>query len=158
MNSTELTIFWRALAWESHNANACLHASELSIAPLTWRHSSPDCYEWEGVGLVEFLVHHVELSHKGHIHLPGELLEPSFSQPANFLVATNLHYFKYNSETLATITVIKPNVKFIFKLNLWLTAPGFSGVFLSCKANARRSVHSPQDHFIITLIISDRRG
>ena len=33
----------------------------------------------------------------------------------------------------------------------------FSGVFLSCKANARRSVHSPQDRFIITLIISDRR-
>ena len=31
------------------------------------------------------------------------------------------------------------------------------GVFLSCKANARRSVHSHQDHFIITLIISDRR-
>ena len=31
-----------------------------------------------------------------------------------------------------------------------------SGVFLSCKANTRRSVHSPQDHFIITLIISDR--
>ena len=30
-------------------------------------------------------------------------------------------------------------------------------VFLSCKANARRSVHSPQDHFIITLIISDGR-
>ena len=27
---------------------------------------------------------------------------------------------------------------------------------LSCKANVRRSVHSPQDHFIITLIISDR--
>ena len=31
----------------------------------------------------------------------------------------------------------------------------FSGVFC-CKASARRSVHSPQDHFIITLIISDR--
>ena len=30
-------------------------------------------------------------------------------------------------------------------------------VFLSSKANARRSVHSPWDHFIITLIISDRR-
>ena len=30
------------------------------------------------------------------------------------------------------------------------------GVFLSCKTNARRSVHSHQDHFIITLI-SDRR-
>ena len=30
-------------------------------------------------------------------------------------------------------------------------------VFLSCKANARRSVHSPRDHLIITLIISDRR-
>ena len=30
-----------------------------------------------------------------------------------------------------------------------------SGVFLSCKANARRSVHSLQDHFIITLIISN---
>ena len=29
-------------------------------------------------------------------------------------------------------------------------------VFLGCKANARRSVHSPQDHFIITLIIRDR--
>ena len=28
-------------------------------------------------------------------------------------------------------------------------------VFLSCKANARRSVHGLQDHFIITLIISD---
>ena len=33
----------------------------------------------------------------------------------------------------------------------------FSGGFLGCKANVRRSVHSPQDHFIITLIISDRR-
>ena len=33
----------------------------------------------------------------------------------------------------------------------------FSGVFLGCKANARRSLHSPQDHFIITLISSDRR-
>ena len=32
----------------------------------------------------------------------------------------------------------------------------FAGVFLSCKANTWRSVHSPQDHFII-LIISDRR-
>ena len=31
----------------------------------------------------------------------------------------------------------------------------FSGVLFGCKANARRSVHSPQDHFIITLIISD---
>ena len=34
-------------------------------------------------------------------------------------------------------------------------------VFLSCKTNDRRSVHSPQDHFIITLIISnwhDTRG
>ena len=30
-------------------------------------------------------------------------------------------------------------------------------IFLSCKANARRSVHSPQDHVIIPLIISDRR-
>ena len=40
------------------------------------------------------------------------------------------------------------------------TAPSPNGllaeVFLSCKANARRSIHSPQDHFIITLIISDR--
>ena len=33
----------------------------------------------------------------------------------------------------------------------------FSGVSLSYKANARRSVESPQDHFIITLIISNRR-
>ena len=37
------------------------------------------------------------------------------------------------------------------------TAPSsvglLAGVFLSCKANARRSVHSPQDHFIIILII-----
>ena len=33
----------------------------------------------------------------------------------------------------------------------------FSGVFFGCKANARRSVYSPQDHFINTLIISDRR-
>ena len=32
----------------------------------------------------------------------------------------------------------------------------FLTVFLGCKANARRSVHSPQDHFIFTLIISDR--
>ena len=31
------------------------------------------------------------------------------------------------------------------------------GVFLSCKADSRRSVHSPQDHVIITLIISNRR-
>ena len=30
-------------------------------------------------------------------------------------------------------------------------------VFLSCKANSRRSVHISQDHFIITTIISDRR-
>ena len=30
-------------------------------------------------------------------------------------------------------------------------------VFISCKANARRSVHSPQNHFIITLIISEQR-
>ena len=29
-------------------------------------------------------------------------------------------------------------------------------VFFGCNANVRRSVHSPQDHFIITLIISDR--
>ena len=43
------------------------------------------------------------------------------------------------------------------------TAPSSDGllteffcVFLSCKANARRSVHSPLDHFIITHIISDR--
>ena len=28
-------------------------------------------------------------------------------------------------------------------------------VFLDCKTNARRSVHSPQYHFIITLIISN---
>ena len=42
-----------------------------------------------------------------------------------------------------------------------LTAPLSDGllaeVFLRYKANARRSVHSPQDHFIITFIISDRR-
>ena len=31
-----------------------------------------------------------------------------------------------------------------------------SEVFHSCKANARRSVHSPRDHFIAILIISDR--
>ena len=37
-----------------------------------------------------------------------------------------------------------------------LLAEGFGG-FLDCKVNARRSVHSPQDHFIITLVISDRR-
>jgi hypothetical protein len=44
------------------------------------------------------------------------------------------------------------------------TAPSSDGllsevfwVSLGCKANARRSVHSPQDHFIITLIICDRR-
>ena len=30
----------------------------------------------------------------------------------------------------------------------------FYRVFLSCKANARGSVHSPQDHFISTLIIT----
>jgi hypothetical protein len=44
---------------------------------------------------------------------------------------------------------IKKNTLFFLKM-------GFSGVLLSCKVNARRSVHSPQDHFIITLIISDR--
>ena len=33
----------------------------------------------------------------------------------------------------------------------------FYEVFLSCKVNTRRSAHSPQDHFIITLIISDWR-
>ena len=32
----------------------------------------------------------------------------------------------------------------------------FPGVFLSCKENTRRSMHSPQDHFIIILITSDR--
>ena len=39
----------------------------------------------------------------------------------------------------------------------WSPSRGFLGGFLGCKANARRSVHSYQDHFIITLIISDRR-
>ena len=39
-----------------------------------------------------------------------------------------------------------------------LSSDGLLGeVFLSCKANARRSVHSSQDHFIITLIISEWR-
>ena len=42
------------------------------------------------------------------------------------------------------------------------TVPSSDGIiaeiFLSRKANARRSVHSPQHYFIITLIISDRRG
>ena len=41
------------------------------------------------------------------------------------------------------------------------TAPSsdslLAGVFFSYKANAKRSVHNPQDHFIITLIISDPR-
>ena len=41
------------------------------------------------------------------------------------------------------------------------TVPSSDGIiaeiFLSRKANARRSVHSPQDNFIIILIISDRR-
>ena len=41
------------------------------------------------------------------------------------------------------------------------TAPSsdglLAGVFLGYKANARRSLHSPQDHSIITLIISNRR-
>ena len=32
------------------------------------------------------------------------------------------------------------------------------GIFFSCNANARRSVHSPRDHFIINLIIGDRCG
>ena len=32
-----------------------------------------------------------------------------------------------------------------------------AGVFLSCKANARRSVHRVQGNFIVTLIISERR-
>ena len=50
-----------------------------------------------------------------------------------------------------------------FKVMTGRTAPSsdglladFSVIFLGWKANARRSVHSPQDHFIITLIISDR--
>jgi hypothetical protein len=43
----------------------------------------------------------------------------------------------------------------LFPLPSLLSVPSL-GVFLSCKTNARRSVHSPQDHFIITLIISDR--
>ena len=38
------------------------------------------------------------------------------------------------------------------------TAPSSDGllaeVFLGCKANSRRSVHSPQDHFIITLSLA----
>ena len=33
----------------------------------------------------------------------------------------------------------------------------FSEVFLSCNVKTRRSVYSPRDHSIITLIISDRR-
>ena len=44
------------------------------------------------------------------------------------------------------------------------TAPSSDGllaevfeVFFSRKTNSRRSVHNPQDHFIITLIISDGR-
>ena len=41
------------------------------------------------------------------------------------------------------------------------TAPSSEGllaeVFVGSKANARRSADSPQDHFIIILIISDRR-
>ena len=40
---------------------------------------------------------------------------------------------------------------------IWRSSSWGSGAFLSCKANARRSVHSPWDHSIITLIISDRR-
>ena len=36
----------------------------------------------------------------------------------------------------------------------WRSLPRFP----DCKANARRSVLSPQDHFIIILIISDRRN
>ena len=44
--------------------------------------------------------------------------------------------------------------------NNWLHSPSSDGllaeVFLSCRANVRRSVHSPQDHFVIILIISDR--
>ena len=38
-----------------------------------------------------------------------------------------------------------------------LLAEAFWGGFLRCKANHKSSVHSPQDHFIITRIISDRR-
>ena len=33
----------------------------------------------------------------------------------------------------------------------------YNRYFLTCKANSRRFVHSPQDHFIITLIFSGRR-
>ena len=49
-----------------------------------------------------------------------------------------------------------------FEAMIGRTAPSSNGLlveifwsFLSCKA--RRSVQSPQDHFIITLIISERR-
>ena len=43
------------------------------------------------------------------------------------------------------------------QLHLTVSYLRLSEVFLSCKANAKRSVHSPRDHFIISLIISDRR-
>ena len=67
-------------------------------------------------------------------------LFPFFSFPDVLCVPTDLIWRKETPFEATTVCI----------------APS-SEVFLGCKANARRSVRSHQDHFIITLIISDRR-
>jgi hypothetical protein len=79
----------------------------------------------------------------------------------------------FNNKTLITsllpsrraLQPYRPHLERSPHLMRWLSAQPlhqtvsklrFSNVFLNRKALARRSVHSPRDHFIIILIISDR--
>ena len=75
--------------------------------------------------------------------LPHLFLFPSFSLPDVLCYPTDLIWRKGTP----------------FEAMTGRTAPSsddlLAEVFFGCKANARRSVHSPQDHFIITLIISE---
>ena len=82
------------------------------------------------------------------IPYPVLSLFPSFSLPDVLCDLTDLICRK--GSHLSWWLVVEPFHQMVPKLR-------FSEVFLDWKTNTRWSVHSPQDYFIITLIISDWR-
>ena len=84
-----------------------------------------------------------------HIIPPFLSLFPSFSHPDVLCDPTAIIWSKVPH--LRRWLVVQPFIG-------WSPNWGFPGFPLSCKENARRSVHSPRYHLIITLSSADRRN
>ena len=95
-------------------------------------------------------MHGRRLPQKLLVYIPPRPLLISFLLPSKRAVRSYRHHLEESDpfETMTGHTVPSSD---------GLLAEVFFGAFLSCNANLRRSVHNPQDHFVITLINSDRR-